>query len=332
MLEYRGALALAPMVRVSELPVRLLSLRYGADLVWSPEIVDKKIIGTKRVWNPTLDCVDFVAEKDGKLAFRTCPAQEKPYLIFQLGTADPELAVEAALKVAQDVSGIDVNCGCPKHFSIHSGMGAALLKNPDRLEAILRALVERVGRPHGLGISAKIRIMDTAEKTYELVRRLVKTGISCLTVHARTAPMRPREPAQYDYIQKVSEICREAGVACLLNGDVANRDHSQAFVAKYDVDGCMIARGAEENPSCFRTGPLAPVRDIAREFVALCGKYDFPAAHAKYCLTSMIPGKDPLYQKVIRAKALDAFRSALDSEDSPDKPAWSPPAKKLRVA
>ncbi|WWD04601.1 hypothetical protein V865_002672 [Kwoniella europaea PYCC6329] len=48
--------------------------------------------------------------------FSTHPI-EKPYLIFQIGSSDPELAVKAAQIVQQDVSGIDLNCGCPKPFS-----------------------------------------------------------------------------------------------------------------------------------------------------------------------------------------------------------------------
>lgn len=32
--DYRGKVVLAPMVRSGELPMRLLSLHYGADLVW----------------------------------------------------------------------------------------------------------------------------------------------------------------------------------------------------------------------------------------------------------------------------------------------------------
>jgi tRNA-dihydrouridine synthase 2 len=32
--DYRGKIVLAPMVRSGELPSRLLSLHYGADLVW----------------------------------------------------------------------------------------------------------------------------------------------------------------------------------------------------------------------------------------------------------------------------------------------------------
>jgi len=34
MVDYKGKLVLAPMVRAGELPTRLLALRYGADLVW----------------------------------------------------------------------------------------------------------------------------------------------------------------------------------------------------------------------------------------------------------------------------------------------------------
>lgn len=47
-LDYRNKLVLAPMVRTGTLPTRLLSLYYGAGLVWSPEIVDKAIIGAER--------------------------------------------------------------------------------------------------------------------------------------------------------------------------------------------------------------------------------------------------------------------------------------------
>lgn len=55
---------------------------------------------------------------------------------MQLGTADPALALKATLMVAQDIAFVDVNCGCPKSFSIQGGMGAALLSDPDRLCAV----------------------------------------------------------------------------------------------------------------------------------------------------------------------------------------------------
>jgi tRNA-dihydrouridine synthase 2 len=50
-MDYAGKLILAPMVRVGTLPMRLLALEYGADIVYTPEIVDKKIIRTERIEN-----------------------------------------------------------------------------------------------------------------------------------------------------------------------------------------------------------------------------------------------------------------------------------------
>lgn len=51
---YRHALALAPMVRVGTLPMRLLALRYGADIVYTEEIIDHKMMQCTRVENGKL--------------------------------------------------------------------------------------------------------------------------------------------------------------------------------------------------------------------------------------------------------------------------------------
>lgn len=50
-LSYVDKIILAPMVRMGTLPLRLLALRYGADIVYTEEIVDKKMVRTKRVVN-----------------------------------------------------------------------------------------------------------------------------------------------------------------------------------------------------------------------------------------------------------------------------------------
>ena len=74
-------LILAPMVRIGSLPMRLLCLEYGADVVFGPEIVDKSLIGCKRIMNDLLQTTDFVSPF-GKIIFRTCQ-QEKDRLIFK---------------------------------------------------------------------------------------------------------------------------------------------------------------------------------------------------------------------------------------------------------
>jgi tRNA-dihydrouridine synthase 2 len=123
-------MVLAPMVRINSLPFRELAHEFGADVVYTEELIDKKIIGSERVVNTALGTIDYV--KKGAVIFRTT-AEERSRLVLQLGTACPDLALQAARTMAQDVHAIDVNCGCPKHFSISGGMGAALLKQPDKL-------------------------------------------------------------------------------------------------------------------------------------------------------------------------------------------------------
>jgi len=179
-LDYRNKVVLAPMVRIGELPTRLLALRHGADLVWGPETIDRAILNTTRFINPRTNCIEY-ANKQGRIIYRIHPS-EQSRLVYQMGSADPGLAVQAAKVVAGDVAGVDLNCGCPKHFSIQGGMGAALLKDIPRLEKILRALVEEVGKVYDIGISCKIRLLATDEETHDMVRRLCRTGIVGLTV------------------------------------------------------------------------------------------------------------------------------------------------------
>lgn len=109
--EYNTGLHLAPMVRCGTLPTRLLSLHYGANLVWGPEIVDRALLGCERQVSQETGVVSFV--KEGKPVWDTHPI-EKKRLIFQIGSASPEQALEAAKLIQDDVSGVDLNCGCPK--------------------------------------------------------------------------------------------------------------------------------------------------------------------------------------------------------------------------
>uniref|UniRef100_A0A8C7E8R7 Dihydrouridine synthase 2 n=1 Tax=Nothoprocta perdicaria TaxID=30464 RepID=A0A8C7E8R7_NOTPE len=79
---FRGKSILAPMVRVGTLPMRLLALDYGADIVYCEELIDIKMLQCKRVVNDVLDTVDFVAPNE-RVVFRTCE-RERHCVIFQM--------------------------------------------------------------------------------------------------------------------------------------------------------------------------------------------------------------------------------------------------------
>lgn len=210
--------------------------------------------------------------------FTTHPI-EKPYLIYQIGSADPDLAVRAAKTVMQDVSGIDLNCGCPKPFSTHAGMGAALLTNPDLLCSILTALREAM--PPEVTVTAKIRLLPTQEDTLQLVERIVNCGVSAITVHCRTRNMRPREKALVERLREIVEFVESLGkgIAVIENGDCVSFEDAKRIREITGASACpplemtshitisgahsvMIATAAEANPSCFSPTPLNDLEEI----------------------------------------------------------------------
>lgn len=318
--EYAGKLCLAPMVRSGELPTRLMALKYGADLVWSPEIIDRKIRTCTRVENKELGTVDFIEtgknNAKNSLIFRTNRSVEEGKLIFQLGSADPEIAVEGALKVINDVDGIDLNCGCPKPFSTHGGMGAALLSTPDLLTLILSNLVEKVGKPHGKPISAKIRLLDTkdAGPTLELVEKICATGIANLTVHCRTRDMRNRELPVRDFVTQIYDIVSKHNISLVVNGAFRCKREFNEFQRQIGNNkvGGMMAEAAESNPSVFSDSPL-PWKEVLVEFVKTAISCDNHPSNTKYIILNQLPGKSKYYQQICKVKKNEDFLKIVES-------------------
>lgn len=126
-----------------------------------------------------------------------------------------------------DVSGIDLNCGCPKPFSTHSGMGAALLTNPDLLCSILVAL--RQAMPPEITVTAKIRLLPSQEDTLKLVERVVNTGITALTVHCRTRNMREKDKATIERLREIVDFVEGMGkgIAVIENGDCLSAEDAK---------------------------------------------------------------------------------------------------------
>ncbi|ORY91952.1 hypothetical protein BCR43DRAFT_479014 [Syncephalastrum racemosum] len=299
-IDYDNKVFLAPMVRIGTLPFRLTALEYGADLVWSEELVDKRVIGSVRKYNPVTKTIEYW--KGDKLTFST-HEKERGRIIFQLGTADPDLALQAALTVKQDVAGIDVNCGCPKMFSVQGGMGAALLTDPDRLEKILKNLVQNVGLP----VTCKIRLLDKEEDTVKLVKMIESTGVKALTVHCRTKETRSSVPANWEGFKAIKKAVTTIPVA--VNGDVMCYQDIAKIKAITGANSCMIARGAQYNPSAFRKEGLLPFDEVVRTYIKKCVDLRNIYQNTKYVLLSM--STDPKFTKSTLYRNIQSAKSTL---------------------
>uniref|UniRef100_A0A4W4E9G5 DRBM domain-containing protein n=1 Tax=Electrophorus electricus TaxID=8005 RepID=A0A4W4E9G5_ELEEL len=277
---FHNQIILAPMVRVGTLPMRLLALDYGANIVFVSSV-------------DVLETVDFVAPDD-RVMFRTC-TKEKERVVFQMGTADPERALTVALLVENDVAAIDVNMGCPKEYSTKGGMGSALLSNPDKIEAILTTLVRGVSKP----VTCKIRILPTMEETVSLVKRIEKTGVAAIAVHGRMKEERPRHPVHCDYIRAISESVSIPVVASGGSLDIIKtNDDIETFREETGASSVMLARAAMWNPSIFRSQGALSVDELQYikelpQYSILCVcpqavRYDNNTFNTKYCLCQML--------------------------------------------
>ncbi|XP_063229786.1 tRNA-dihydrouridine(20) synthase [NAD(P)+]-like isoform X2 [Bacillus rossius redtenbacheri] len=282
-LSYADKLILAPMVRVGTLPMRLLALDYGADIVYCEELIDWKLLRSKRRENDVLGTVDYVDQSDGSIIFRTCP-REKPSVVLQIGTCCPERALKVAKLVEQDVAGIDVNMGCPKEFSVKGGMGAALLAQPDKAQQILTALVQGVGLP----VTCKIRILPEPGETLRLCRALAATGIAAIAIHGRTRDERPQH-ANHDSIIKA--VAQELHIPVIANGgskEIDCYDDIAAFKQRTGCSSVMLARAAQWNCSVFRPRGKAPLDDVIVAYLRYAVQYDNPPGNTKYCVQNML--------------------------------------------
>ncbi|XP_020490606.2 tRNA-dihydrouridine(20) synthase [NAD(P)+]-like [Labrus bergylta] len=311
-LNFCNITALAPMVRVGTLPMRLLALDYGADVVYCEELIDIKMAQCHRVENQVLQTVDFVAPDD-RVMFRTCE-REKDRVVFQMGTADPDRALTVAQLVEKDVAAIDVNMGCPKEYSTKGGMGAALLSDPDKIEAILKKLVTGVSIP----VTCKIRILPSVEDTVSLVQRIEKTGVAAVAVHGRLKEERPRHPLHCDYIQAVA---RAVSIPVIANGGSLDMVKTNADIEEFrkatGASSVMLARAAMWNASVFTDqGPL-PLEKVMEDYLKYAIRYDNNAYNSKYCLCQMLRDKveSPLGKQVQAAQTTAEISEAYGLQE-----------------
>jgi len=270
---------LAPMVRASTTPLRTLALSHGASLVYTEELVDRSITSpTERIINDELGTIDYRVPKhtysakvqrrlendrdnpdaaNGAVILRIDPTVERHKLIYQMGTGEPNLALDAALTVVKDVDGLDVNMGCPKKFSVSGGMGSALLGDMNRACDIIKTLRRNIGcnKP----VSAKIRLLDeeNPKPTVDFVRNLVKAGANAIAIHGRIRGDESHIMARWETLINVVKELKmydDVNVPIIINGDLYTREDIREMKRRTGCDGVMLARPALYNISLFNRG------------------------------------------------------------------------------
>src|SRR5215813_11945423 len=245
---------LAPMAGVSEEPFRVLAFRMGAALC------PTELVSAQGLMRANARTVRYL---------RHDREVERPYSV-QIFGGEPEVMTRAAL-VAKEWGAqiIDINMGCPVKKVTKSGAGSALLCDPARAAAIVRAIGEATGLP----VTAKIRSgWDAQHRNYlEMAAALEEAGCVGLAVHPRTRAQGYAGQADWSVIADLRRHLR--GMTLIGNGDVKTPADAVRMRESTGCDLVMIGRAALGNPWIFRQLLGGPAPDAEERCHVVLGHF-----------------------------------------------------------
>jgi nifR3 family TIM-barrel protein len=255
----REPLFLAPMEDVTDVSFRVLCKEQGAAMVYTEFVPSDGLIR---------DADKAIAK------MRTLP-EEAPVGIQIYGHI-PESMVEAARMAdrAAEIAGghgadvIDINFGCPVSKIAGRGAGSGMMREPDKMVAITKAVVAAVGKP--VTVKTRLGWDENSKIIPELAERLQDVGIQALTIHGRTRQQMYKGSADWTLIGEVKNNPR-IHIPIIGNGDITDGPKAREAFDRYGVDAIMIGRASFGHPWVFReirhyldTGgqlPPLPVKD-----------------------------------------------------------------------
>lgn len=179
------------------------------------------------------------------------PRLDRP-LFAQFCANNPDELLEAAKYVAPFVDAVDLNLGCPQGIARKGKYGAFLQEDQDLIFSLINKLHKELSVP----VTAKIRILESREKTLEYAKNVLKAGASILTVHGRTREMKGHKTGLADwsvirYLRE--ELPRET--VLFANGNILRKSDIERSLEETGADGVMSAEGNLYDPAIFSDPP-----------------------------------------------------------------------------
>lgn len=164
----------------------------------------------------------------------------------QIMGSDPELMADMTREVVKrGAPRVDLNCGCPSNTVTGKGSGSSLLKEPDHLYRVAKAMVDAVEVP----VTAKLRSgFDDTSLFKENLLAAQASGIRFLTLHPRTKVDGYGPPARWDLIAEAKQLLT---IPVVGNGDILTVQDALNMLNQTKCDALMIGRGSVTNPLIF---------------------------------------------------------------------------------
>lgn len=228
-IEFENNLALAPLAGISIKPFRKFIRDFGAKILFTEMISSHGIVyGNKK----TLDLFDFSNEDN---------------LIVQIFGNDPEiLASSSEILVEKGAKFIDINMGCPAPKVVNSGSGVSLMKDPKKIQKIIKLVREKIKIP----LSIKLRAgFDQNNINAPLIAKIAEDeGIDLITIHARTKTQKFND---FDW-NIIKEVKNSVKIPVIGNGNIFTPYDVKNMYLSTFCDGFMIGRASFSNPWIFK--------------------------------------------------------------------------------
>lgn len=225
-------IALAPMAGYTDQSFRRICTAYGMDYATT------EMVSTKALYY-----------KDKKTRRLMAVAEDEAPVSLQLFGDDADTFRRVVEDLGEELvpfRALDINMGCPAPKIVKTGAGSALLKTPEKAEAIIKACVEASPIP----VTVKIRkgFAEGGEEGMEIAKIAEAAGAREITVHGRTREAYYSGKADWDFILCVADA---VSVPVMGNGDILQAED----VLKHRADtlaGVALGRGAVGHPFIFR--------------------------------------------------------------------------------
>lgn len=220
---------LAPMAGVCNSAFRRIIKEMGCGLLYAEMVSDKALVYDNLKTKEML----YMTEKERPIA-------------QQIFGSDKESFVEAAKIVENNMHPdiIDINMGCPvPKVAVKSQAGAALLKNPDKIYEIVKAVKEAVNVP----VTVKIRSGWDQKNinAVSIAKICEKAGASAIAIHPRTRSQGYSGKADWKIIKEVKE---NVDIPVIGNGDILSVNDAKKMLNQTGCDAVMVGRGTLGNP------------------------------------------------------------------------------------
>jgi len=226
--ELKNKVIIAPLAGYTNYSYRKIMREFGASLCYT-EMISAKGINFKN-----------------KRTLEMTKVEEDDHLVnMQLFGGTKEDLVKAAIYIDKysDCDIIDLNMGCPVKKVLKAKSGGYLLKDPDNIYEIVKAVVESVSKP----VTVKIRLGQTKNtiNVLEVAKKIEKAGASAICIHGRTQSDLYKGKANYDYIRIVKE---QVKIPVIANGDIKSIEDAKYVLDYTKCDAIMIGRSSIGNP------------------------------------------------------------------------------------